>query len=119
MTRVLATAAAGVVGTLLRYGINVAVGPRLLPWGTLFINIVGSFALGVVLALPDARLADVTRTAVAVGLLGAFTTFSTFAFETTALLRDDRAPAAAAYTLASVVLAVAASAAGYTLARTD
>jgi CrcB protein len=55
--------------------------------------------------------------AVAVGFLGAFTTFSTFTFETTALLRDSRPLAALLYVGASVLLGLAASAIGYVIGR--
>jgi CrcB protein len=54
---------------------------------------------------------------VAVGLLGAFTTFSTFGYETLTMLRDERVGAAVVYVLASVVLGVASAAAGYALGR--
>ena len=56
-------------------------------------------------------------TAIAVGFLGAFTTFSTFAYEATALLRDDRPVAAFAYVASSLVIGLAASALGYVLGR--
>ena len=78
----------------------------------------GSFLLGVVLGGPGAsRWSATATTAVAVGFLGAFTTFSTFAFEATALLRDDRAGAALAYVASSLVLGLVASAAGFVIAR--
>jgi CrcB protein len=114
----LAVAAAGAVGALLRWRIGVAVGVRTFPWATLGINVVGSFALAAVLAGPATRgWSPTTTTAVAVGLLGAFTTFSTFGYETLTMLRDERVGAALAYVLASVVLGVAAAAAGYVVGR--
>ena len=78
----------------------------------------GSFLLGVVLAGPGAgRWSTTATTAVAVGFLGAFTTFSTFAFEATALVRDERAATAFAYVAASLILGLAASALGFVLGR--
>ncbi len=80
-------ALAGAAGALARYGIGQAVGPRTFPWATLAINVAGALALGFVLAGPIAARwpADITA-AITVGFLGAFTTFSTFAYEATALL---------------------------------
>jgi CrcB protein len=68
-------AIAGAVGAVLRYRIGLAVGVRSFPWATLSINLTGSFALATVLAGPAAaRWSPTTTTAVAVGLLGAYTT---------------------------------------------
>jgi CrcB protein len=58
----------------------------------------------------------VLTTALGVGFLGAFTTFSTFSVETQTLVRDGRAAAAGAYVAVSVIAGVALAAAGYTLA---
>lgn len=90
-----AVAAGGAVGSALRYLVYAAarrfpavVGGVELPLGTLFANVLGSLAFGVLIAaLPDRPLA---RGMLLVGLLGAFTTFSTFAFDTFALFRDGR-----------------------------
>lgn len=118
MVRVGLIAVAGALGALSRYGLGQAVGPRPFPWTTLGINVVGSFLLGVVLAGPiAASWSSDVATAMSVGFLGAFTTYSTFAFETTALLRDDRAGAAFAYVAASLVVGLAASALGYVVGR--
>jgi CrcB protein len=118
MVRIALVGAAGAVGALTRYWIGTAVGVRSFPWATLAINVVGSFLLGVVLGGPGAsRWSTTATTAVAVGFLGAFTTFSTFAFEATALVRDDRAGTAFAYVAASLGLGLAASALGFVVAR--
>lgn len=112
-------AIAGAVGAVLRYRIGVAIGVRTFPWATLAINITGSFLLAAVLAGPGAnRWSDTTTTAVAVGLLGAYTTFSTFGYETFTLLRTDRPLHAALYVTASLVGGLAATAAGYAAGRT-
>ena len=81
-------AVAGALGAVLRYRIGLAVGVRTFPWATLGVNISGSFLLALVLTGPAvARWPTVTSTAVAVGFLGAYTTFSTFGYETFTLLR--------------------------------
>lgn len=101
-----------------RYGIGLAVGVRSFPWATLGVNVVGSFLLGLVLAGPGSgRWSTTTTTVVAVGFLGAFTTFSTFSYETTTMLRAGRTTTAAAYVAASVVTTLVASGCGYALGR--
>jgi CrcB protein len=118
MVRVALVGAAGALGALARYWIGTSIGVRSFPWATLAINVVGSFLLGLVLGGPGvARWSPTATTAVAVGFLGAFTTFSTFAFEATSLVREERAGAALAYVAASLVLGLAASAAGFLIAR--
>jgi fluoride exporter len=114
----LAVAAAGAVGALLRWQIGVAIGLRSFPWTTLAVNVVGCFALAVLLAGPGAtRWSPTTTTAVAVGLLGSFTTFSTFGYETFTLLRTDEPARAAAYVGLSVAGGVAATALGWAVGR--
>ena len=76
-------------------------------WGTLSVNVVGSFVAGVAVAVAPASWSTV----VGIAALGAFTTFSTFAVEVAALWQDRRA-AALAYCAATTVLATAAAAAG-------
>ncbi|MBK5223317.1 MAG: CrcB family protein [Acidimicrobiia bacterium] len=89
-------AVAGAVGAVVRYRIGLAVGVRSFPWATLGVNISGSFLLALVLTGPAAtRWSTPTTTAVAVGFIGAYTTFSTFGYETITL-RADRAAEAAA-----------------------
>lgn len=108
-------ALAGAAGALCRWWIGDRVGVRSFPWATLGINVAGSMALGWVLV--STRWSPDLRAAVAVGFLGAFTTFSTFAFEATALVRDDRSSTAAIYVATSVVLGLLAAAAGFVAGR--
>ncbi len=116
--RLLAIAAAGALGAVTRYGLGVAVGVRSFPWTTLSINVAGSFLLAFLLAGPLAqRWSSTVTLAVTVGFLGAFTTFSTFGYETIVLTSDDRISAAAAYVAASMVLGLGAAALGYWLGR--
>lgn len=75
------------------------------PWGTLVVNIVGAALLGFFYRTAEALLISPgTRAFVALGFLGAFTTFSTFSYETAALLQDGEWTAAALYSLGSVLL---------------
>jgi CrcB protein len=116
--RFLLVGLAGAVGSLSRYGIGLAVGERSFPWATLAINVTGSFLLGVVLTVAaDRGWPPEAVAAVGTGLLGAYTTYSTFAWETFSLGRSDRYGAAAAYLVLSVVLGIAAAGAGYATAR--
>lgn len=108
---------AGAMGALARYAIGRAIGVRAFPYATLGINVAGSFALGVVLFLTLDRLDREMSTAVSVGFLGAFTTFSTFSHETVVMLRVGRTAAALAYVALSVVLGLAAAFAGHEVGR--
>lgn len=111
-------AAGGALGAVLRYRIGLAIGLRSFPWATLVVNVTGCFVLALVLAGPAAtRWSTTTGTAVAVGFLGAYTTFSTFGYETLTLVRTDRVPAAAGYVALSLVGGMAATALGYATGR--
>ena len=111
-------AIAGAVGAVVRYRIGLAVGVRSFPWATLGINVGGCFVLALVLAGPGAaRWSPAVTTAVAVGLLGAYTTFSTFGYETFTLLRTGRTLAAGGYVALSLVGGLAATALGYVAGR--
>jgi CrcB protein len=108
----------GAAGALSRYAIGVALAGRLYPYGTLAINVLGSFLLGLVIGGPGAtRWSETTTIAVSIGFLGAFTTFSTFTNETMDLLRDGRATSALVYVFLSLVLGLAAAAIGWTVGR--
>ena len=113
-----AVAVAGALGAVVRYQIGVAVGVRTFPWATLGINAVGCFVLALVLGGPAAeKWSPITTTALAVGFLGAFTTFSTFGYETFTLVRTERASAAAVYVALSLVGGLGATALGYAVGR--
>ena len=83
---ILLVAVGGFAGATLRYAVTVAL-PGGFPWGTLAVNVAGSFALGVLLyeARLAGRLGRRTRLLVGTGFLSSFTTYSTFAAETAAL----------------------------------
>lgn len=112
----------GALGAGARHLVNVAtlyiLGPRAAPLATLGINVLGSFLMGVVVALALTRVGDasVFRTFLATGILGGFTTFSAFSLDTVTLGQTSSG-SAAAYVLASVVLSVLALLAGFAVAR--
>lgn len=116
----LAIAVAGAIGAPLRYLVDGAVSDRvrsLFPWGTFVVNMSGSFALGLItgLVLYHAFPAD-GRLIIGVGLIGAYTTFSTFTFEAASLIERREIRLAALNIGGSVVLGAAAAAAGLALA---
>ncbi|MFM9057781.1 MAG: fluoride efflux transporter FluC [Planctomycetaceae bacterium] len=114
---VLLLAAAGAIGTLLRAGCTLLT-DRLLghafPWGTLAVNVLGSFAFGAIYALTRSRgwLTGPQEVIVLVGLLGGFTTCSSFAFQAVEMLAHDRVAAGLAYVAATNIAALAAAWAG-------
>jgi len=88
-------ALAGSLGTLARYWLSGFVQQHTganFPWGTFAVNMIGSFLFGVVWAMAEERLVISTETRVIIlsGFMGAFTTFSTFVFETGRFLRDSQ-----------------------------
>ncbi|MCB2228421.1 MAG: fluoride efflux transporter CrcB [Desulfarculaceae bacterium] len=122
MTKLLWIALAGSLGTLARYGLG-GLMQRLLPWpfpwGTLTVNLVGSFLFGLVWALAAERsiISAEARIIVLGGFMGAFTTFSTFMFETGELLRDSQYMLAAGNLVLQNVAGIIAVFAGWALAR--
>jgi CrcB protein len=121
MRTVLAVALAGALGALARWGIGAWFGHRYpsFPWGTMVINISGSFILGVLFAVLVERGigSATTRVALMVGLLGAYTTFSTFSLETFRLLEEGATGSALANIGLSVVLGLLAVWLGITVGR--
>ncbi|ADE15512.1 CrcB protein [Nitrosococcus halophilus Nc 4] len=113
---------AGAVGTLSRYALSGFVqklcGEKF-PWGTLAVNVVGCFLFGMVWALAEERLllSGETRFIVLTGFMGAFTTFSTFAFESSQLVRDSEWLLAAANLISQNVLGLACVFLGFAVSR--
>lgn len=113
-TVAIAIAIAGAFGALARYGVGRPIGFRSFPWATLAINVAGYVLLGFLMRSAIGRQwSPVLTSAVSIGFLGAFTTFSTFSVEMLILLRDGRVVDAALYAGASVIGGVAAAALGY------
>ncbi|HET8523119.1 MAG TPA: fluoride efflux transporter CrcB [Thermomicrobiales bacterium] len=112
-----AIGAGGLLGANARYFMGVWAANRwgtAFPWGTFAINIAGSFLLGFYLTLVTERFTGraVTRLFVATGFLGAFTTFSTFGYETVTLLQDGSPVRALSYVVASLVVGITGVIAG-------
>jgi fluoride exporter len=122
MSKLAWLAGAGALGTLARYGVAGVVQRALggaFPWGTLVVNAVGCLLFGLVWALAEERMviSGETRAILLVGFMGAFTTFSTFAFETSAMLRDAEWSFALANVLSQNVLGIVCFFAGLALGR--
>jgi CrcB protein len=112
----------GGLGALLRYELGGFVQARAgaaFPWGTFAVNALGCFAIGVLATWIDERGggSPAVRTLLIAGLLGGFTTFSAFGLETWRLLEEGRALGAALNAGASVLVCVAAVAAGAAIVR--
>lgn len=122
MNMILAIAAGGALGAVLRHYVGLvtlSVAGNNFPWGTLGVNVIGSFAMGVLITYfaiswnPSPEI----RGFLTVGLLGAFTTFSTFSLDVATLWERGAALAAMGYIMASVVLSIAALFAGMLIIR--
>jgi len=106
---------AGAIGAPLRYLVDAKVSRQ--PWGTFVINVTGSFVLGLITgAVLYHAFPNTPKVILGTGLCGAYTTFSTFTFETVRLVEEGDTWAAARYLLASVIVGVAAAAAGLAIA---
>ena len=111
LTIALWVAAGSAIGGVLRYaasGMVALLVGETFPWGTITVNVVGSILIGLFAATvgPDGRLfvGTVTRQFVTLGLLGGFTTFSSFSLQTLSLVQDSQWLHAGANVVASVVL---------------
>jgi CrcB protein len=120
--RYLLVAGFGALGATARYAVDGWVSNTTrgqFPWGTLLINVVGSFLLGLIVQLTIDRLLPHPnwRVALGVGFLGAFTTFSTYAYETVRLADDAAWGLAAANVVATTALGLLAAFAGLQVGR--
>lgn len=119
---ILAVAIGGAIGSVARYLVGIASG-RLFgldfPWGTLIINVTGSFLIGVFVALFATKwdLPQVARIFLTVGICGGYTTFSTFSLDAWYLVERGQTFASGAYMIASVVLSVGALVAALHIVR--
>jgi CrcB protein len=111
---------AGAFGAVARYVIDALVQQRTRrdhPWGTFLINASGSFVLGLLSGLALYHgLSRAPKTVLGTGFCGAFTTFSTFTFETVRLVEEGELDVAAVNVVASLVVGVLAAAAGIAVA---
>lgn len=122
MNGLLAVAAGGAIGASFRYllilRIQLWTGVGF-PYGTLAVNLIGSAVIGClyVLAAERGLLSETARLALVVGVLGSFTTFSSFSLETVALIEQQRISAAVGYIFSSVSFCLAGTWLGLTLTR--
>ena len=120
--QVFAIAAGGAVGAVFRFWVSTGVYQLLgrgFPWGTLLVNVLGSFLMGLlfVLFLERSLVSGEWRAAILVGVLGAFTTFSTFSIETLNLIGQADYLKAVGNVLVSVAACILACWAGLALGR--
>jgi CrcB protein len=112
----------GAAGSMLRYALSTwthTILGRGFPYGTLAVNVLGCFAMGVLYIVFAERFADnaVWRSGILIGVLGGFTTFSAFSIETFRLMDDGEPLKAVSNVLLSVALCIGATWLGVLLAR--
>jgi CrcB protein len=113
MKVILAIGAGSFIGGISRYLLSIFIQNRVFttyPFGTLSVNILGCFLIGIVFGLADrGNMSQEWRLFLATGVLGGFTTFSAFSNETIGMMRDGQFWYASSYVLASVVLGLIAT----------
>ena len=122
MNQVVAIAVGGALGAVSRYWMVALVSrlfERSFPYGTLAVNILGSFLIGIgyILIVDRLHIASEWHAVLMIGFIGAFTTFSTFSLETVSMLQEGRLTAALVYIFSSVLVCLLATAAGMLLAK--
>jgi len=122
MRTIVGVGLAGAVGALSRYGLEGLIGERFsgaFPLGTFVVNMTGSFVLGLLFVLLTERTAvsPALRTSLTIGFVGAYTTFSTFSFETVRLIEDGAYGVAAWNVVATLALGLLGVWAGMSVGR--
>ena len=112
----------GAAGSLCRYGMSNGIYlllGRSFPYGTLAVNILGSFIMGSVyiLMIERASISEELRAGITIGLLGAFTTFSAFSIEVLELINESKISLSLLYILLSVILSIVAAFIGFSVPR--
>ncbi len=116
MIPILCVAAGGAIGSLLRYALvqlTVHLHPAPFPLGTMLVNILGSFVIGVMMARYMTQPSESAQLFFVTGVLGGFTTFSAFSWDALQLIQRGQLMQAGLYVIGSVLLSLAAVAAGY------
>jgi len=122
LLNILLVGAGGAIGSAARYLLSTFVlrlSGSLFPFGTFAVNLLGCIVFGVIAGAADQRvpLGSAPRAFLLVGVLGGFTTFSSYAFESFALIRDGQFVAATANIVGQVVVGLIALAGGFLLGR--
>lgn len=114
MSAVLWVAAGGAVGSVARYlvGIAVPVRPGTVPWGTFVANVTGALILGFLAGYFADRLSNNVRLGLATGLLGGYTTFSSWVLDSVELTRAGNVSAAMTNVFVSLIVGLAAAGVG-------
>lgn len=118
----LAVGIGGALGSMLRYALATTMVERIgpgFPWHTAAINVIGSFLIGIIAVYSQSSIgwSPYVSAFVMVGVLGGFTTFSTFSYDTVTLLSDGVPVVALAYSFGTVIFGVLAAIVGMALAR--
>ncbi|SNS92034.1 fluoride efflux transporter CrcB [Tropicimonas sediminicola] len=116
----LQVALGGALGATCRYLTNVGMKALLgigFPWGTLTVNVVGSFLMGALVVLLERKGANSLAPVLMTGFLGGFTTFSAFSLDAIFLMEEGRTEIALVYITASVLVSLAALVVGLAFAR--
>lgn len=118
MRVLLFVALGGGIGSVLRYVLSGAINDRAAPWGTILVNVIGSALLGFLVGWFTRRPIDTAlEIGILTGILGGFTTFSTFTTETIALFEAGRWDTALVNVAFSVIVGIGAAGIGVALAR--
>lgn len=121
MKNVILVALGGGLGAALRYSAGLWLASKLgpgFPWGTFFVNVTGSFVIGVVLALASGGLlSSEARLFLAVGLMGGYTTFSSYSYETLAMISSGSVLPALVNVFGQLALGLSAVYAGVVVGR--
>ncbi len=120
MTNLLYIALGGALGSVLRYLISAGTIKQfgdIAIWGTFSVNIIGSFLIGIVWAFIENNHNDSLKSLLMIGILGGFTTFSSYALESLNLLKDNEIKLAAIYIIATNLGGIVLSFIGYFLMK--
>ncbi|RNI36666.1 fluoride efflux transporter CrcB [Hanamia caeni] len=121
MKIILAVGLGSFIGGICRYLVTLFIQNKFLttfPFGTMFVNVLGCFLIGIIYALSDrGSLSPLWRMFLATGMMGGFTTFSTFSNETVSMLRDAEYVPAFSYIAFSIIIGLAATIGGISLIK--
>ncbi len=121
MIKYILLATGGAIGTILRYsmsGLTYRIVNGVFPWGTIFVNLTGSFAIGLLWGFFEIQnISSNMRSFIFIGILGGFTTFSTYALESLNLFRDGEIKLAMTNLLISNICGLLLVFAGFMLSR--